>query len=420
MPTLKKHLNLIIAILIFAISIVCGAFFLGNANSYKNSWKSGEIVSSDGLVQSYAVLELEKIPTFAYANVGGVYGDESAEIILSFNVSEDNLVSGKVIPNGTYSKNYVNFDKNSQGWVNLLSEPAGAKYVKFGVKGEISVNEVVFLDEEENLINFYVLGQYVSPSKGYEMIFDYKNSKHALNDAQNSFSKSLSRFNKLYPFEKEFAFSVETFLAGNGYVSENVSPLGVIINSLGVLIFKNSVFSARIIPFIFSLVSVFLLLTIGYGLLGEKNKILNLAVLSIISCLIVFAGFFLNSYVISLPFVILALYFIVKNFKNEFNYSKSLVNFLLSGFFMALAIAITSKFAILVLFEIVLVVLFARKKVEKPLFSRVVLIGVVSFTVIPLISYMFSTFFAFSVYSSFYGTGNILELTFKNFIKTLF
>ena len=108
MTALKKHLNLIIAVLIFAISIVLCAFLLGNANSYKNSFTTEKIVSSDGIIQSYAVLELEDIPSFAYVNIGGVYNDESAEIILSFNVSEDNLVSGKVIPNGTYSKKYVN------------------------------------------------------------------------------------------------------------------------------------------------------------------------------------------------------------------------------------------------------------------------------------------------------------------------
>lgn len=419
MTALKKHLNLIIAVLIFAISIVLCAFLLGNANSYKNSFTTEKIVSSDGIIQSYAVLELEDIPSFAYVNIGGVYNDESAEIILSFNVSEDNLVSGKVIPNGTYSKKYVNFDNNSQGWVNLLSEPAGAKFVKFGIKGKVSVNELVFLDENENLINYYVLGQYLSPSNGYEIIFDYKNNMHALNDAQNSFSKKLSRFNRLYPFEKEFAFSVEAFLAGNGYASENASPLGVIINSLGVLIFKNSVFSARIIPFIFSLISVFLLLTLCYGLIKDKNKKLVLIILSVISCLLIFMGFFSNAFSIAIPFVILAVYFIANNFKNEFDYSKSLINFLLSGFFTALSIAITAKYTILVLFEIVLVVLFAKQKVEKPLFGRVVLIGLVSFTVIPIIIYMFSTFFAFSVYSSFYETGNILELTFKNFIETL-
>lgn len=418
MQLAKKYLNLIILLCILAVDFVLAPFILANSVGYNKVWKSAKICDDEKLVPSYAIMELKEFPSKAYVNVGGVYNESECELNLSFNVDGDYLLNGKVMPGGSFTKYIENYSSSSNGWIEILSNQVSAKFVKLSVKGELSINEIVFLDSDGNLIDAEVVLELVD-GDGYKWNFD-GTKEHALTDAQNSFTLNKNRYNLLSTFEKDIAFAVETFLAGGGYASQTVSPLTIIVNALGVLTFGNSVLGIRIISFLFSVISVALIWLLLYKEFNFKNKLLGITDLALVSVAVCGLGYFANAYILALPFAILSVYFIVKNFKNEFNYTKSLAFILISGALASFCVATSSRLILLNIAEIILLCVYANQKVDKNNKSRVLAIGLVGYLVLPLIVYLFTTYFAFSVYSSAYANANLLYLSYKNFTNILF
>lgn len=263
----------IVSILLISLAVMC--FTLGSGESSGKSWRVEPLSNkTDGYLNESVIVEKDGTVDKIFVRIGNVYNtDKNGVITFTIDVSD----SASQIKDTSYnvltrSKLDVKPRENSTltpGWY-LLGSDLGIsdKYVKFSTKQSFDFDEIIFIDKDGKQIEAVCYGGYDNDGgRKFVAAKDDDGTFSSVVDGQKSFafdSKSV-----LSVKEEGLLFTAMNLYAYDGsFLSTDIAPFGAIVNGLGVLLFGNSPFGVRFMPFVFSVLTGILLYFFAEKLFG--------------------------------------------------------------------------------------------------------------------------------------------------------
>ncbi len=278
----------------------------------------------------------------------------------------------------------------------------------------------------------------LSSAKSDAYSFSSKNAKlkaEKLIDEQSKFSLG-SVLGKTYNnafgalTEREY-YALEGVRAfntnGNYYADKSIGAVGTLILSLGTAVFGYNSLGIRIMPFIFSIASLFVIYALGKILFKKSGRALLFVFLFAVGGFALGLSSVGTVDAIAVFFALLSITFMFRFKKHGVDYNaplKSFVNVLVSGASFALSICTLSRMvfilpAILVPFIYTLVNFAKKMKAldEKYDYQRITVLGtmiaLLTFIILPIILTGIVVMTRFNYFSAHYGSNNLLILIVK-------
>ena len=444
MQTAKNKLSTTIALIVIALLVLpLLAFGLGNNKGVNTSWHIAPHLLDNGggsYKAESVILSSEGTVSQIYLYVGNVYNAPQDKIVINLVHSDSETTIKDNSSLSSSRKQFIIDVKKGEylGWVKLdLNTTIYAKYLKFSTEQSFELFEIALLDEKGNQVMASCYGGIV-----------WKNGKHGFVEANmgaDTFALvsdeqkgvvSSKGVNSLSKEEIELAGAIDNLINfKGGYVSNRVSPLGVELISIGVLLFGNSPFGLRIVGFLFFVATLYLLFFVARKMFSQTKY----AIVSVILYLL--AGASLSLVTKAHP-VTVAIFFLMASFNfaldfyNKAQDGKSLrlnAHYLvLSGltFAIALNVWLLSLFILPALIVLCLIPAvkvikntrneyknaeglekeYAREKHLKTV-RKFIINSVVAYLLTPVLLTVVSYGVAYPTYLSFYG---------KNFVLSIF
>lgn len=349
-------------------------------NSSEEKLTKGDIIGLGIVVFLYAVLSFinlgsNKAPQ-TFLEVG-----ENEEVIIEFSKPSD-LIKIKLF-NGNLGKDYKiltsldneNFDYVSDlmgngafSW-NEIKPLQKAKYVKIIPYENSTLGEIALYNNSQKKI------------KIKKIILNEKLVKK-LTDEQDTVPKQISHLNSTYFDEIYFARTAYEYANGLRAYEWTHPPLGKLIQSIPIKLFKMAPFYYRLMGNIAGILMIIVMYFFGKELFGKRKYALMSALVMALDCFH-FAQTRMgtvDSFLVL--FILLAGFYMYKYIKTK----KERKNLLLSGFFMGCSMAVkwSGCYLALALAIIFLVDVIKNKKISKKLFRNCL----IYFVAIPIIIYV--------------------------------
>ena len=264
---LKTNAFTVGAIVLFLVYLFSAVF---TAGSQKNPQSAFDARKQNDVDQVTAVFEIKaaegrKLKEI-WINLGTMESKPETYSSVSVKYSSSKTGSGTSWTNREFY-NSGSKTSNLYNWqsliANISSTIANYNYFIFTFKGDFFVNEVVFLDNEGDVIEVTVLSE-----SGVDLT-DGAVSK--LTDEQNSFTKKTGYKNTITQKESYLLSAVYGLKRGGGYVLDGqANALGLELIAVGVGIFGANTFGLRIIPLLFTGATLLLLYFFGRKLFSNK------------------------------------------------------------------------------------------------------------------------------------------------------
>ncbi len=266
----QRLIDLAVILVITLLTLPILAFCLGGGG-LGESWHVQPHINPDGEARTeYAVYKLEygekQSVNSIYLNVASYDNENSDKIEITFyftrslnNAKGTSVISSaskKASLDASGEDNYL-FVKG----VDNISETS--TYVRVGVKNNLFINEIVFVDKENAVINASFVGARTWKDDKYDFfekgeLSDYgaKNAVDA-SDSLRIFEDGAVNFSKK---QAELAAAANSFLRGDGYfVSKTHGALGVIFSSAGIALFKTGLFGLSFTSYLCLLCSLIII-----------------------------------------------------------------------------------------------------------------------------------------------------------------
>lgn len=264
----SRLLDLAVVIIIIILTLPVFAFCLGGASGFGGAWIVQPRTTPSGEVRlEYGVFKLEygekQTVAAVYVNAAKTsakYG-EKTEFIFDFTDSESQAKTTSYISARRKIAELESSEKTDYKFINVLKNVGeGAKYVRVGVKNSVRVNEIVFVDKNDEPVKAVALGALTWKENKYGY-FDKSelgsNGADCATDAYGSLEFSSSGAVIFSDKQAELAAAANSFLYGDGYaVSSSHSPLGVVITALGLLLFGTGLFGLCFFNYIALIISL--------------------------------------------------------------------------------------------------------------------------------------------------------------------
>ncbi len=364
---LKKNLNYLLLALIVIVLLVPA--FLGSLST--KSLTSPYYTAGDTKENYHTVVyetEFESGYKISAVYVNFASLDNSGAETFKFGLSCSISKTGKFtdLIDKEFSNNFEDVKPGEWHLLrNGLSNYYSYKFLNFFTKAEISVNEIAVVGKNADgktalaKLHFVGVGDKADYKTSINKSFELKVSDadkvvtDKLFDEQNKFDLSKIADSGEYLTDTKTLLTknevvllnmVNGFVNGeNVAVSEGVNPLGVLITSIGTSIFGYSPFGIRIMPLLFTALTVVLLFFMGTLIFNKQTMGLVFALFFAIGGLSIGVATGAGVYSIMLFFLVFALYTLIKFYKKGVsgkNRTKGLVNILLSGIFFGLAFSV--------------------------------------------------------------------------------
>lgn len=259
----QKLIDALAVIIILLLTLPIAVFCMGKNGSTGGSWDCVPRVTPSGTAKpEYAVYKIVYGEKQSINSVCVNFSrfDKNADgnklmLTFDFTDSESQAKSTSYIPLSRRQAAVENASEKSYFFVKII-ENSGEKsaYVRVGVKQNVSINEIVFLDKSKNPLKAEFFGAITWKNDKYD--FYYKDELKGVSSAENSVDARYSAGtgeNFENPGEKqaELLTAVTSFLKGDGAgVSSTHAPLGVILTSIGTAIFGAGLFGLNFMNYI--------------------------------------------------------------------------------------------------------------------------------------------------------------------------
>lgn len=449
--TFKNYFGIIGLLIITLLYVPFMCFALGNVNSLGNIWTVSPM-SVDNVRQADSViLELSDKIDYMYFFVGNVYdevSDGKIEVTVQTGSSLETLKKTNYVAKHTLYLKAEDGKAIAPGWHKLNNGGTDrysvtAKYIKISLKNNLDIYEIAFTDEKNNVVSASCVGGIVWNNEKHVFVSADDSSADVFSgvaDGQNAFA--LNTYSAFTNKEAEQLVSAKNILSSRGfYLSDSFGPLSLFFTCIGLWLFGLSPFALRVLPFIFSIATNYLIYYLAKKLFTtEKYALLTV-------CSWIIGGLSLCIAGVGLP-ISIALFFVVAAFCCLANFYFSPINSnkplrtlkhsLLSGMFASIAIA-THVVSVVALPALALLyVISCNNKVKKQkslllqaeglqkeferesttkLLKVIIVFGIVSFVVLPLFILIVGYGMFFPFYAQYYASNNIFYIIFHGIAK---
>lgn len=447
----KNYFGTIGLLIITLLYVPFMCFSLGSINSLENIWTVSPMSIDNERQSDSVILELSDKVDYIYFFVGNVYDeipDGKIEVTIQTGSSLETLKKTNYVAKHTL---YLNADEGNTikpGWHRLNNGNTDkysvtAKYIKISLKNNLDIYEIAFTDENDNVISASCSGGIIWNNEKHVFVSTDDSASIAFSgvaDGQNAFG--LNYYSAFTDNEAELLVSAKNILSGRGfYLSDSFGPLGLLISCVGLFLFGLSPFALRIIPFVFAVATNYLIYYFAKKIFSsEKYAILTV-------CCWIVGGLSLCVAGIGLPITV-ALFFVLAAFCCMANFYFSSINAnkplrtlkyaFLSGIFSALAVAIHLVSLVALPALAVLYIVSCKKKIKNQknillqaeglqkeferesatkLLKTIILLGVISFVIIPLLILLIAYGIFFPFYAQCYDSNNVFYIIFHGIAK---
>lgn len=417
MKKVKPNFNKLIAIICAVlVAVLVGGFSIGSTVVPKTRVRTG--VSDSGL-WSYAIYEIKGSDAVAAMDmfVGDyrTYDANGAAVVeIRFHTTESAAKNGT-----TYVGDEINatFSADKAGDLYTFNrvfegEKRTSRYMRIDFKSDMDVYEMALYNNKGERLSVSLLGV------GFYNNSSYSNSTKALNafknltDEQTKMPYTHSKYTALTKYETKMISSVESMLHADGLtVSDSAMPLGVLVNSLGVLLFGANAFGARFMSYLFMIATLVLLYFIGKKYFGKIRYGIILSALYLSSTVVLSAAT-LSSGANMTAFMLLLAYVYLYKYLFETKNERQLY---LSGLFLGLAINV-QFIAVFALIGMLAIFIYAKTQRKELSYKQFAIAFVSVPLVLTFITIMISIFFG---YANYFETANPILVFAKTVALTL-
>lgn len=337
----------ILIIIILTLPIL--AFCLGSGSGFGEAWNVSPRSTPSGEVRpEYAVFKLDygekQTVASVYVNISAAYSadGEKIEFIFDFTDSEEQAKGTSYLSARRKTASLECSEKTNYKYIKALENIGeSASYVRVCVKKSVRVNEIVFVDKNENPVKAIALGAltWKGDKYGYYDISELpRYSAACAVDASDSLVISSDGVVNFSDKQAELAAAANSFLSGDGYfISSTHAPLGVVIAALGILLFGTGLFGLCFFNYIALVVSLCIIYFVAKSISeGRVYACVCAGLFGLCFCGIS-SAIGATAASLALPFVLGAFYAAYRYIKSPIKNSKHIA---LSGALFSLAIAI--------------------------------------------------------------------------------
>ena len=432
----NKLITTITLIVIAFLMLPILAFGLGTNKGVNTAWSVSPYLKdgTNSYMADSVILSVDGSAKSVAFYIGNVYNAPNGKITIVF----DPVNSENDAKDDSYlitSRQEFTFEANTGdylGWVSVeFKNLISAKYFKFSTEQSFELFEIAVIDKDKNLIPISCYGGIVWTDKGHTFVDAKKdaNSFSLVADEQDGIATKKG-INSLTKEETQLSGAIDNFINfKSGFVSDAISPLGVELSSIGVLIFGNGPFGLRIVGFLFFVATLYLLFFLARKIFGSIGYSILTVALYLIS------GLGLSLVINSSPityaifFVLLAFWFALKfngKAKDGKGLRTNIHNLVLCGLFFALALCVW-LFSLFILPALLTLILLPAIKVLKSTYEvyknadglekelarekhtktlrGLVLYGVMGFAVMPILLIALTYGIAFPTYANYFNKG---------------
>lgn len=417
MKKVKPNFNKLIAIICTVlVAVLVGGFSIGSTVVPKTRVRPG--VSDSGL-GPYVVYKINGEDAVAAMDmfVGDyrTYDANGAAVVeIRFHTTENAAKIGTMHVgdeiNATFSADKAGdlytFKRVFEG------EKRTSRYMRIDFKSDMDVYEMALYNNKGERLSVSLLGV------GFYNNSSYSNSTKALNafknltDEQTKMPYTHSKYTALTKYETKMISSVESMLHADGLtVSDSAMPLGVLVNSLGVLLFGANAFGARFMSYLFMIATLVLLYFVGKKYFGKIRYGIILSALYLSSTVVLSAAT-LSSVANMTAFTLLLAYVYLYKYLFETKNERQLY---LSGLFLGLAINV-QFIAVFALIGMLAIFIYAKTQRKELSYKQFAIAFVAVPLVLTFITIMISIFFG---YANYFETANPILVFAKTVALTL-
>lgn len=440
----QKLIDLIVVLIITLISLPIMAFCLGNGGTLGGAWNCAPRITQSGAEKpEYAVFKLnygEKQSVYSiYINFSRVENtDDELSLIFDFTDSEEMAKSTSHLGITRRQTTVKNASEKSYRFIKAVEKAnQRTSFARICLKQNVSVNEILFLDKDGNSIKAEFFGAITWKNDKYG--FYEKSEIKGVSSADCSVDARYSIHNEqsienLGVKQAELLTAVTSFLNGDGAgVSSSHAPLGVIITSIGVLIFGAGLFGLNFMNYVALLSTLILLYFAGKKVFNDFKFGIATVAVCLISGLPISAAIASAASTLALPFIIgaflLAYEYLMYPVKNS-------AKIAVAGVLFSIAFAIDVHSIVAFLGLAVICVLgikreiaafsnydelkglnreYAREKYIKRT-TLVIIRAVCCFLILPFLTQILTCGLAFFSYANYYAelNGNVFAIFAKN------
>lgn len=417
MKKVKPNFNKLIAIICAVlVAVLVGGFSIGSTVVPKTRVKTG--VSSDGGLWSYAIYEIKGSDAVAAMDmfVGDyrTYDENGAAVAeIRFHTTKSAAQNGTTYV-GDEIKATFSADKAGDLYTFkrvFEGENRTSRYMRIDFKSDMDVYEMALYNNKGERLTVSLLGVRLynaSYSETTKALNAFKN----LTDEQTKMPYTHSKYTALTKYETKMISSVESMIHTDGLtVSDSAMPLGVLVNSLGVLLFGANAFGARFMSYLFMIATLVLLYFIGKKYFGKIRYGIILSALYLLSTVVLSAAT-LSSVANMTAFTLLLAYVYLYKYLFETKNERQLY---LSGLFLGLAINV-QFIAVFALIGILAIFIYAKTQRKELSYKQFAIAFVAVPLVLTFITIMISIFFG---YANYFETANPILVFAKTVALTL-
>lgn len=413
----KPNFNKLIAILCAVlVAVLVGGFSIGSTVVPKTYVKTG--ISTNGGLWTFAVYEIKGSDAVDSMDmfVGDYRSydeDGAANVEIKFYTTKSAAQSGTSYVgdeiNATFSA-----DKAGDLYTSkrvFEGKKYTSRYMRVDFLSDMDVYELALYNNKGERLTVNLLG--VRPyNASYSEQTKTLNAFKKLTDEQAKMPYVHSKYSALTKYETKMISSIESMLHADGLtVSDGAMPLGVLVNSIGVLLFGANAFGARFMSYLFLLATLVLLYFVGKKYFGKIRYGVILSALYLSSTAVLSTGT-LSSVANITAFVLLLAYVYLYKYLFETKNERLLY---LSGLLLGFAINVQFV-AVFALLGMLAIFLYAKKKDKSlPLYQFAI-----AFVAVPLVlTFIVVMISVFLGYANYFETANPLLVFAKTVALTL-
>lgn len=271
----EKTTGLITIIITLLAMLAIMTFTLGSGESYGDRWfvQPERSAETSAYLGESVIIGKEGTAEKIYVHIGNVYNaNDDGNIVFDFDASSSAkrleqygiFVS---LSRFTLTLKPTDGETFTPGWY-LLGEKLSVSdsYVRITTGQSFDFDEIVFLDKDGKQLAAECYGGFDSKKK-FVSAADEACLAAAVTDGQKSFA--LDPMHILSEKEESLAGTARNLYSYTGYyVSDNVTPFGAVLNGLGMLIFGQTPFGVRFVPFLFSTATLILVYFFAKKIIG--------------------------------------------------------------------------------------------------------------------------------------------------------
>lgn len=357
---------------IFISFVAVGLFTLGGFNG---TGKSFTLEKNSSVVYELSMTEDQKYLKDVYINVGNIYKSAGSKATLSVlrSSSGDGKSWIKTSLGDVTVYNVVSDKEENRNfnWIPAFTDKnisSSYKYIKVSSDSDLQLNEIIFTGDDGKVI----------PAKVNSKLSEISSAKSAAAtlDRQGSFYRNSSFMFRFSQSEAYIISTINNIKLGSSYSSgaeyvntSSFGALGLYLIMFGSLVFGNGTFGMRIMPFIASAVSLFVLYKLMKRVFGGRAAV-TFAFCYALSGVTLSVGRLAMPYSISVCFIVCSIYFMSVFMQKGISSAhriKSSANIFLSGVFFSLGLAVYPPFsaAYLIVFALFALGMIKQKKAHE-------------------------------------------------------